>query len=118
MINFSDFVNTLRAAFGGAHRVQITVPSPLGYNPQMVQRPIIGVGNAPQYWLDGQCIAYNSIAGGGTIAGNAPASGIGGPILDWQNHTIGGPTQHGTLTQSRRLVGLAGQPDFNLEDRR
>lgn len=102
---------------GTAHRLAITVPSKIGYNPQMVQRPVIGVGNAPQYWIDAQMIAYNAISGGGTIAGNAPASGIGGPILDWQTHTFGGPTQTGTLTPSRELVPLAPE-NWAVEDRR
>lgn len=84
----------------------------------MVQREVIGVGNAPQYWLDGQMIAFNSVVGGGTIAGNPPASAIGGPILDWQTHTFGGPTLRGTLTPSRELVGLAAKPNFSLEERR
>lgn len=116
-----DFIDKLfvmaRDAFRKSHTLEITQPSSAGYNGRMVQRPVIGVGNAPQYWPDMQFIGFNSIAGGGTIAGNAPASGIGGPVLDWQTHTFGGPTQRGTITPSRELVGLAPQ-SLVLGDRR
>jgi hypothetical protein len=103
--------------FKKSHTLETTVPSAIGYNGRMVQRPVIGVGNAPQYWPDMQAIARNSIAGGGTIAGNPPASGIGGPLLDWQTHTFGGPVQRGTITPSRQLTGLAPQ-SLVIKDRR
>jgi hypothetical protein len=101
-----------------SHKLAVTVPSRAGYNNVMVQRPVIGVGNAPQYASNAFFVGFNSLAGGGTIAGNAPASGIGGPVLNFQTHTIGGPTQRGTLTPSRQYVGLAPQPNFNVGARR
>lgn len=112
------FTRIIDGTLRKSHRISVTVPSRIGYNPSMVQREVIGVGNAPQYWLDGQMLAFNAISGGGTLAGNAPASGIGGPILDWQTHTFGGPTQRGTLTPSRELVPLMPTPTFSLEERR
>jgi hypothetical protein len=112
------FTRIIDGSLRNSHKLAITQKSAIGYNPVMVQREVIGVGNAPQYWLDGQMIGFNAISGGGTIAGNPPASAIGAPILDWQAHTFGGPTQTGTLTQSREYVGLAPQPNFNIEDRR
>lgn len=116
------FFQTIAAMMNGelraAHKIATSVPSRAGYNNVMVQRPVIGVGNAPQYWSNAHFVGFNSLAGGGTIAGNAPASAIGAPPLNWQSHTIGGETQRGTLTPSRQLVPLGAQPDFSLEGRR
>lgn len=112
----SKLVAMARGELASAHKVAVTTPSPVGYNNTMVQRPVIGVGNAPQYWPNAFFVGFNSIAGGGTIAGNAPAAAR--TVLDFQTHTIGAPTQRGTLTPSRQLVPLYAQPNFNVEDRR
>lgn len=105
-----------RGELSNAHKVAITKPFSVGYNNTMIQRPVIGVGNAPQYWPNAFFVGFNSIAGGGTIAGNPPAAAR--TVLDWQEHTIGAPTQKGTLTPSRELVPLFAQPNFNVGDRR
>lgn len=116
-MNFLDkLVAMARGEMANAHRVPITQPSPIGYNNQMIQRPVVGVGNAPQYWSNAFFVGFNSIAGGGTIAGNAPAAAR--TVLDFQMHTIGAPTQNGTLTPSRELIPLAAQPNFNVDTRR
>jgi len=115
---FDKIAAMMNGELRAAHKLAITTPSRVGYNNVMVQRPLIGVGNAPQYWSNAQFVGFNSLAGGGTIAGNAPAGGIGAAPLDWQTHTIGAPTQAGTLTPSRQLVPLGAQPDFSLEGRR
>ena len=114
------FIETLvamaRGELANAHKVAVTKPSPVGYNNTMVQRPVIGVGNAPQYWPNAFFVGFNSIAGGGTIAGNPPAAAR--TVLDFQMHMIGAPSQRGTLTPSRQLVPLGAQPTFTLEGRR
>lgn len=113
---FERIITGMNDALRNAHKIGVTQPSKIGYNNVMVQRPVIGVGNAPQYWSDAFFVGYNSIVGGGTIAGNPPAAAR--TVLDFQQHTIGGPTQSGTLTASRELVPLFAQPNFQLEGRR
>lgn len=113
---FDDLLTKLKATFAGSHRLPVTVPSDIGLNVSMVQRPVLGVGNAPQYWPDMQTVAFNAISGGGTLPTIGPPMPTGGPMLDWQTHTFGGPTQTGTITPSRQLVGLADSK--TLEERR
>lgn len=105
-----------RGEMARSHKITVTAPSAIGYNNTMVQRPVIGVGNAPQYWPNAFFLGFNSIAGGGTIAGNPPAAAR--TVLDFQAHTIGGEVQRGTLTPSRQLVGLGDQPNFDIGGRR
>jgi hypothetical protein len=59
---------------------------------------------------------FEILKGHPLCAGNPPAAAR--TVLDWQDHTIGAPTQRGTLTPSRQLVPLYAQPNFNVEDRR
>lgn len=112
---FQDLFNS---AFAGAHSQSLVEKSKGGYQPVMVKRPVIGVGQAATYFLDGQMVALNSIVGGGTIPTNQPPAAISGAMLDWQAHVVGGPTQRGTLTPSRQLVGLGAQPNYNLGSRK
>lgn len=56
----------------GASRFPLLEPNP-GYNPVMVQRPLIGAGDTGRYALDGFQVGFNSPVGGGTLPlGNAP----------------------------------------------
>ena len=104
---FSDLFSKVKVTFAGSHRLPVTLPTDVGLNVSMVQRPVLGVGNAPQYWPDMQLIPFSAITGGGTMPTQGPPMPTGGPLLDWQTHTFGGPTQVGTITPSRQLVGLA-----------
>jgi hypothetical protein len=115
---FKSVARMMNERLRASHKLSVTVPSVIGYNNTMVQCDVIGIGNAPQYASNAQFIARNSIAGGGTIAGNPPASALGAPPLNFQTHTIGGPTQKGTLTPSRQYVPLAAQPTFQIEAKR
>lgn len=120
MATLKRLIADLRATFSGSHKIPVMRDGgTIGYNPVMVQRPIIGVGNAPQYWLDAQMVGFTAITGGGTMPTHGPPRPCGGPNLDWQTHTFGGVTQSGTLTPSRQLVPLAQQGEIKtIGDRR
>lgn len=74
------------------------------FDPKMVQRPLIDAGNTGRYFLDAMQVAFNSPAGGGTLAPNGP--GHGGPSLDVTAHhyaTYGGM---GSIPQTPGTQGL------------
>lgn len=100
-------LDKMRDQFKGSHAIALTATQN-GYHPAIVQRPVIGVGNAPQYWLDAQMLSFNSVAGGGTLAGNPPRA-VTGQALFFQPQMVAAPVQQGNLTGSRQFVGLMSE---------
>lgn len=99
----------LRTVFGAPDPgVPLTSTQGSGYHPRIVRRPVIGVGNAPQWTPEAQMLSFNAVSGGGTITGNPPAA-ISGPMLDFAPNKVGAPIQHGTFVQSRDYTGLLPQ---------
>ncbi len=100
-------LDAMRDKFKGSHSIALTATQ-AGYHPSVRQRPVIGVGGVPQYFLDAQMLSLNSIAGGGTLSGNPPKT-INGPLLAFQPNISGGPTQTGNLVSSRVYMGLLAE---------
>lgn len=82
------------------------------YNPTMVQKPAIGLGNTGRYVLDAFQVAYNSPARG-TLAPNAPSSGTA--FVD-VNRLYVGPTQGFSIPNVPGRQGLVNGFRSNLED--
>jgi hypothetical protein len=63
----------LKALFHRGKTAYAMFPGNPGFNPVMVQRPLIEAGNTGRYYRDAFQVAFNSPVGGGTMPfGNAP----------------------------------------------
>lgn len=100
-------INDLVGKFQGTSRTTLT-QSAGGetYSPTMLLRPLLGIGNAPQYALEAQQVALASLNGGGTFPVNPAPSAVSGPPLDFARHMSGGLTAAGTMVDSRNLDPL------------
>lgn len=78
------------------------LPDNDAFNPRMVQKPAIGLGNTGRYFLDAQMVAFNAPVRG-TLAPNANSSGTA--WIDVNQHVVG-PTQGFTVPNVPGRQGL------------
>lgn len=94
---FAELLHMARTTFG------LIKPNDT-YNPRMVQAPLIQAGNTGRYVLDAFQIAFNSPAGGGTLAPNSPATS--GPSLDVTTRQYARYGGMGTIPNTPTTQGL------------
>ncbi len=111
-MNITDIIRKLFD--GKTGQVLTDSPGAGVFDPIMRLRPMIGDGNAPQYFLDMQQVSRASVTGGGVIPRFAPPRTINNAPLDFAMQVIGGANS-GTLVDSRTLDPLL--TSFVLEDR-